>query len=1215
MRIVLSPKNFALLVRQTPAWVVLCVSLLATLWAWMFVSKHEESRSRAMFDREAQSVTEVVGDKLNEASVLIGGVRGLYSASQKVDQDEWQAYLDSVIGPDEKQRYGIQDIVFVAAVPGEQAKAFQEQARSEVSADYSIVPEGDRPEYFPILYAGHANHEDNFQEGSDLRVHQQVRELLESARDNGRVTMTARCVFRAPDGDVEDHPPHVLWAMPVYVNGLPTANVTQRREGLLGWVVSAVYLNDLLSKVPQDLILKTAFSVRDGDDLIYQWRPDGAEGMASRGEAAAGLFESQSRVHFGGRDWTLGFSASPRAYVQQTIRSGALVLAGGTVMSLLLFVTVWSLGVTQDRAASLASAMTTDLTRANEALKTQITERQQTEAELRRGEQKFRTLVKNVPGTIYRCLCDPDWTMHFISDSVTELTGFPASDFIQNTARTFASVIHPEDRQGVERDILRAVGDKLPYQLEYRVVHRDGAVHWVQERGQGIFDDNGRLLWLDGVIMDITARREAQQQLQEAKEAAEAANYSKSQFLANISHEIRTPLNGITGACELFAKTPLTNDQRQLMGIAKSSVEALLGTINQVLDYSKMENGMVELESIDFDLQSVVERVCDVVGFAAHNKGLELTYWIDPVLPRWFRGDPLRLGQVLTNLINNAVKFTPHGEVMVRVEYEAEMGDRQQMIRCEVRDTGMGVPQDRIDRLFKPFSQADTSTTRKFGGTGLGLAICAKIVSLMGGDIGVDSREGRGTTFWFTAMIEKTPDADRQSDQPPPLWRGQRVLVVDDNTNARNTLASYFTAWGMEVVPADTGRHALTLLEQAAGEGSVFHYLVIDQDMPEMDGVSLARAARAIPVFRDTALLLATKVSSQISQDILRGLRANALAKPVSPAKLIDGMRRSASHGGVADVLGESPGEDRAPAVVDDQPHGDVKILLADDHEINQTVIRAILQHTGYTCDVVGNGHSAVEACGQGGYDLILMDCQMPEMDGFEATRAIRAVEYSLIEQRRPGRRTPIIALTANDGAGIQRACLDAGMDRFLSKPVATEALLQTIREVLAGVPEAREPSQEQTRPSPSTGVLRRPSPEPPVTDNQQGGEPIEVRELFERCLQDARFVEEVLDQFKHSVVESVAAIEKSHADGDVKTLRTLSHSLKGAAGTVSAKRLQAVATQIQRLAENADLKTAEEAIAQLRHETEACLEFISRTPRITQGASPVDSQRGGETT
>jgi two-component system sensor histidine kinase/response regulator len=652
--------------------------------------------------------------------------------------------------------------------------------------------------------------------------------------------------------------------------------------------------------------------------------------------------------------------------------------------------------------------------------------------ELQLSEERHRQLVESAQVILWR------WNIRtrrftFVNQGAEALLGYPSAQWL--TEPTFwEDHVHPADRLLGEVCRKRAVADKSPQQYEHRMTAADGSVLWWRTAVQ-LIPGNGLQEELVGVMADITGRKLAQ-------EAAETANRAKSEFLATMSHEIRTPMNGILGMTELVLDSELTAEQRDHLGMVKFSAESLLSIINDILDFSKIEAGKLELDSIPFDLRESLCETMKSFAFRAHAKGLELIYDVHHEIPEGIMGDPGRVRQILINLIGNAVKFTEKGEILVKVEEEQPPGRAAPNSVClhfTVKDTGLGIPADKQKKIFEAFSQADGSTTRKYGGTGLGLTICSRLVELMGGRIWVESEPGEGSTFHFT-IRPALPDALVARPKPlqPEDLREVPVLVVDDNFTNRQLLHTMLCRWGMKPTDVESGRAALEALESARRAGQRFSLVLLDCHMPEMDGFTVAEQIRDNPDLAGITLMMLTSGGSPGDGARCRELGISAyLTKPIRQAELLEGISR---------VLQKVP-QTAVPLVTQHTLREDrnrVRILLAEDNLVNQTVAVRLLEKRGFTVVVAGNGRAALAALEQeNGFDLVLMDVQMPELDGFETTAAIRAKERST------GAHIPIVAMTAHAMKDDQDRCLAAGMDGYLSKPIRVQELLAMVEDQL----------------------------------------------------------------------------------------------------------------------------------------------------------------------
>jgi PAS domain S-box-containing protein len=784
-----------------------------------------------------------------------------------------------------------------------------------------------------------------------------------------------------------------------------------------------------------------------------------------------------------------------------------------------------------------------------------ITEQKRADESLRESEERYELAVEGSNDGLW------DWNMEtndvYFSPRWKSMIGYEEHE-VENIFKSWEAALHPDDR-GHAFDTIGAFvdGRTSQYALEHRLQHKDGTYRWILARAAILRDANGKPYRMSGSHTDITERKQLEFELTGARDAALESVRLKSQFLANMSHEIRTPMNGVIGMTGLLLDTELNDDQRDCAETIRSSGEALLTIINDILDFSRIEAGKLKFDVVDFDLRNAVEGAVELLAKRARERNIEFASFVHSNVPTALQGDPGRLRQVLTNLTGNALKFTEQGEVVVTAEKEKET-DSTVMIRFSVKDTGIGINEATQKKLFQAFTQADGSTTRKYGGTGLGLSISKQLVDLMGGQIGVISTPGQGSTFWFTASFDKQPAKAGESLRRLESLENVRVLIVDDNATNRKILSHQLSSWGRAHDEAESGLRALELMKVAAAEGRNYDLAILDFLMPGMDGFELAEAIHADPNISRVRMVLLTSAGERGDGVRSRNAGISAyLSKPVRQSQLFDCLIAVMSE---SVGQGESRMSNSSTLVtkhnLKERKTMSLKlILLAEDNIVNQKVAIRQLQKLGYRCDAVANGREAIEALSRIPYDLVLMDCQMPEMDGYEATGEIRRTEVA-------PKHTPIVAMTAHALEGDREKCIGSGMDDYITKPVQLEELTRVLNAFLGSTKKENREIAIETSP---VDLAR--------THGTMGDEPTQFSETH--------------NLYMENMSENLGQLEAALALGDCNEIESIAHSCAGASAICGMTAMVGPFRELEIVARERDLTKASRALAQAKEEFE----------------------------
>ncbi|MCP5324812.1 MAG: CHASE domain-containing protein [Oceanospirillaceae bacterium] len=988
---------------RTPL-LVLLISALLTTGAWYIADNIARQRTAERFAFEIEEAKGRILRRMANYEQVLRGAAALFEAQLEGYPDR-QAFQRYVQGLNTNEHFpGIQGIGFALMLqPGEVAP-LEQKLQAEGFSQFKVSPPGQRPQYSAIIYLEPMDSRNLRAFGYDMYSESTRHAAMDLARDTGQTAVSGRVILKQETE--QDIQAGFLMYLPVYRKNMPIQTLEQRRAALLGFVYSPFRARDLMTGILGLDMPEVAFHLYDDDgsksSLLYDSEPD------DEGKLNYPLFQSVT-IELPNHQWTALFHSTPYLLQQTASHQPIMIAAGGAVLDILLFLSVFMINRNREAMRRLAEERGLQQAQSEASL-----------AAIVAGSDDA-IISKDLQGTV------TSW-----NQGAENLFGFRADEML---GQSIFKIIPPDKYDEERRVFIDLIKHSNVQHIETLHQRKDGSLVEISATLSPIKDATGNIIGASKIARDISSRKKFERSLAIAKENADAANRAKSDFLANMSHEIRTPMNGVLGLSQLLASTELSKQQRDYLNNIQISARNLLAILNDILDYSKIEAGKLMLENMPFDLDKLLFGLSGLFAADAARKNIEFKIIKQAGMPSHYSGDPLRLNQILNNLLSNALKFTEKGSITLETRYYDEQ------LHFYVKDTGIGMGDEQRRHLFEAFHQADTSTSRKYGGTGLGLSICKRLVEIMQGEISVQSQIGKGSEFHFYIHAETIQQNDKSLDKSWQL-KGLRILIADDDSHALLSLQERLNSWGMHVVTCTDGQSAWLEMQNAAGRGTPFDLTLLDWQMPQMDGISLARKIRNAENIshcsHNPLIMMVTAFGREALLHNSPDLHLDAvLEKPVNPSYLLDS---------ILNILGTRAADNSEEGELERArlrctPIQGKHILLVEDNEINQLVAQSILQGLGLEVTLAENGKIAVDKIKSNHYDLILMDLQMPVMDGFEASRKIRQIYND--------KQLPIIAMTAAAMEKDRMQSSAAGMNDHIAKPVdidrLCDALLQWI--------------------------------------------------------------------------------------------------------------------------------------------------------------------------
>ena len=1146
-------------------WPSLFLCLGLTIVAWHFIASSTQRQAEERFNYIADTVKRRIDERMDVYESLLHAGQGLFAASHEVERSEWRQFVQHL--KIERDFPGVLGIGYGQVVAPGEVDALTRRAQTDGVGNYKIWPAGERPQFVPIYYLEPEVGANRAVLGFDMFSEALRRQAMLMARDSGEAAVTHKLIL--VQNRSNDKEAGFIMFAPVYHNGMPIATQEQRVAALQGYVYSPFRMRDLMLGILGKSVPEVAVRIYDGEfesDAALMYASDNFIASDPDYPNPFTALKAISAVN-DETNWTIRITSLP--YFEATVdrQKSLIVLIAGTVISLLFFGIVSNLAKTRETAEALAEEMVMALKESN--------------LSLRQSEERFRLLTSKVKDYAI-LLLDTSGMIQTWNEGAERLNGYKEEEIV---GRSFHIFYSEEDvAAGQPQAALRQARESGQYESSVWHVRKDGQRYFADILITALHDANGEFVGFAKITRDITQEKRIDQELRAAIEQAESASRAKSEFVANMSHELRTPMNAVLGMTYLLGNSTLSQEQRKYLDMIRASGQSLLDILNDILDFSKIEAGRMELSLAEFRLGDVLDAVATIMSVNAGDKDLELIIDVASDVPEMLIGDALRVQQVMINLVGNAIKFTERGLVSFCVRCTDCAADVATLEFC-VKDTGIGISAEQQARLFSPFTQADSSMTRRFGGSGLGLTICRRLVDLMGGRISLQSELGGGSEFRAALPLKKAlPMEDRK--RPLRQMQPLHLLVADNMPASRDAISQAARNLGWSAEAAANGSEACAALRRALREGRSFDAMLIDWRLPDMSGSAVlgelrailgeASGTGAIPVIFMTNACGRTELTSL-------GLASKVdyvLPKPITGYGLYDVMVDLLVHRPREAKGTGAPGKPAAEHVL-----AEVRILLAEDNVMNQIVAKGMLEQAGATVDIVENGQMAVDLLrvAPQRYDLVLMDVQMPVMDGFTATRLIRSWVGSAI---------PVLAMTAGVTESERMQCLEAGMNDFIAKPVDLAQMFAAILRHLPG--RAATPASLEIKPATPVG----PAPVEAAPLPGQSRAVLDMSQLMELASGNPAYEATIIEMVRGIVEKGTAPIAEARQAwdaGDGKACGKILHRLRGEVGNLGAERFVAASQACEQAIRNGEDGAVASLLVRTADELAQALELAGR--------------------